>query len=236
MMAAGVLFLSSLVACSTTQYQKLEKDTFYRRDLSITVNKKSFVGVVVIPKAESYAIDIKAVSDIDMALWRSCAREDSGNPEKPGWFIFKGSKDFNYQYTPNPGLEDTGTCPLRIDTFEKKNNQHAWAFLEFEHPDYVVSFEADCNGRRQTFNGVGACQHKAGLITRIHSDVELMFAPADPKSCPEVRRDATVKSGKYVYRWEMGVGECLYHFKDVRNRRGKHIGIGYQGVLVRGGV
>lgn len=186
---------------------------------------------MTIPKADSYNIKLESAGNMDMVLWRSCAREDSGSQKKPGFFIFSGNNKTEYVYNPLPGLEDTGTCPLRIDVYEVEKGQHSWAFLEFEHPDYLLPFDLDCNGRKKTFSGVGTCQQKAGLLARVHFDEPIMFAPPEPDKCPTPKR---IEKG--VYKWEVGTGECLYHFKTSAGLLGKFISIGYQGVLIRGGV
>ena len=230
-LAAGAIIFT-LAACSTMQFQKLDQKVFYKRDLAIKVNGKKYDGVVVIPEAPKYEIELESPGNIDMILWKSCAREDSGSPKRPGFFIFKGEKTVKYTYEPLKGVEDTGTCPLRIDAYDAKNNQHAWAFLLFEHPDeFAVPFEFDCNGRRVPFSGVGACQHKAGLIARAQFFEAVMFATPKPEGCPMPK-----KVGQYLYKWEMGIKECLYHFKTKNGDYGKFTGIGYQGVLVRGGI
>lgn len=222
----------ALAGCASTQFQKLERDVLYKKDLAITVNGQSYDGVVVIPEARIYEIEIESPSNIDMILWRSCAREDTGTPKKPSFFIFKGPKQVKYTYEPRQGLEDTGTCPLRVDAFEAKNNQHAWAFLIFERPrEFKVPFQFDCNGRAVDFKGVGACQHKAGLIARVQFQEPIMFATPKPNKCPMPK-----KVGQYLYKWEMGVGECLYTFRTANKKYGKFIAIGYQGILIRGGI
>ena len=230
MVPLGALACLLLTSCSTTAFQRLDTAVFYKRDIQIEVNGKKYEGVTVIPQAKSYKIKLESEGDMDMLLWRSCAREDSGSHKRPGNFLFPKPNIVEYQYDPLPGLEDQHTCPLRIDSYQVKNGQHSWAFLTFEHTQYQVKFTLDCNGRPIRYNGVGACQQKQGLLARVHFPLPTMIAPPSD-GCPMPEN-----LGNYTYKWEVGAGECLYHFKTNDGKLGKFITIGYSGVLVRGGV
>ena len=222
-----------LASCASTQFQKLEKDVFYKRDLGVRVNGQSFEGVVTIPEKGFYEIELEAPADIDMVLWRSCAREDTGSPKKPGLFKFLNSKTVEYFYTPNPGQENLDVCPLRIDAYDAKNNQHSWAFLSFERKEFKLEFELDCNARRSSYRGVGSCQHKTGLPMRAHFGEEVRFAPPKPDGCP---MPEPVPNEFGVWTWPMATGECLYKAETRDGKKARFIGIGYEGVLIRGGV
>jgi len=230
-MLAGIAVAILASSCSTTQFQELDKRVFYKRDLTISVNGKSYEGVVTVPRETSYKIQIESEANVDMIIWRGCAREDSGTPKKPGLFNFLSQRKIYYTYTPQPGLEDLGTCPFRLEAYDSTKNQHGWAFLEFEHPNYKVKFELDCNGRRAAFDGVGTCQQKAGLLMRAHFGERIDFAKPMPEGCPMPRYDV-----EGLYEWEAGPGECIYHFQNEKYELGKFIVIGYQGILIRGGV
>lgn len=226
---AGVALLT-LANCASTEFQKLERNVFYKRDLGLSINGNKYEGVVVLPEAKKYEIELDSPGNIDLIIWRSCAREHTGSPKKPGFFIFKGAKQVKYTYEPLAGVEDIGTCPLVIDAFDAKDNQHAWAFLMFEREEFKIPFELDCNGKREPFTGVGRCQNKAGLVTRAQFFEAIMFAT------PETGCAKPKKVGQYLYKWNMSKNECLYHFKTRSADYGKFITIGYEGVLVRGGV
>jgi hypothetical protein len=230
---AGVISIT-LASCASTQFQQLEKDVFYKRDLGVRVNGVLYEGVVTIPESTTaYEMELVAPADIDMVLWRSCAREDSGSPNKPGLFKFLSSKEVKYTYTPNPGQENKDTCPLRIDAYDAKNNQHSWAFLSFERKEFKLEFELDCNARRQSFNGVGSCQHKSDLPMRAHFGEEVRFAPPKPAGCAVPKK---VPGEFGVWTWPMTTGECVYKAENRDGEKARFIGIGYQGVLIRGGV
>lgn len=220
-----------LVGCASTEFQKLDEKLFYKRDIAVTINGHVYDGVVTVPRAPEYRMKIEAPGDMDMVLFKSCAREDSGTVAKPGFFKFSSKRVIEYTYRPLEGLEDAMTCPLVIEAYDAKNNQHSWAFIDFLHPNYQVPFALDCNGRRSEPNeGVGICQQKMGLIAMARFGEPIRFATPHG-DCPTPK-----KVGDYTYRWEVGRGECLYNFDTKDGRVGKMTIIGYEGILLRNGV
>ncbi len=218
-----LVFISVLAGCSTTN-QILDTNLFYKRDIGIEVNGKQYEGVVVIPKAPKYNLVLKAKGKLDLVLIRSCHREFSGEKLSSGWL---GNNSFKYEYVPTPGIEDTRTCPLRVEVYEAEKGRNSWALLDFESPDYVVPYWLQCNGSVTRPSGVGVCQTKAGLAQRVRFDEPIRFAPPEPVGCAlPMKKDG-------AYEFLATTGECLYHFDTQDGRKGRLIVIGYQGVLVR---
>lgn len=223
---AGGIACLLLATCSSTP-QILDPEIFYKRDIRIEVNEKEYEGVTTVPNAPDYKLKLKPRGDMDLIIIRTCAREDSAEEQSSGFFIFKGD-EFEYHYIPNPGLEDVGVCPLRVDVYDSGEGKHSWALLDFEHPDYEVPFEVDCNGRRRLFSGVGVCQARNGLIQRFHFKEPIRFATPLPSGCPMPE-----KKSNYVYDFKIALEECLYHFDTKGGRLGRLTTIGYEGILVR---
>lgn len=213
-----------LAGCSSTS-QVLEPGLFYKRDLSIEVNGQSHEGVVVVPRASQYEIVISPRGDADLLRIQSCHREESFEKISGGWFK---KNQFKYSYSPRPGLEDEGVCPLRIDVYEAKPGRHSWALIEMEHPDYTVSARLHCNGSTSVFNGVGVCQGKSDTIQKLEFMQEVRFAPPMPSSCSEPK-----KVDGLSWEFQMSYGECLFHFQTRDGRVGRLTTVGYTGLLVR---
>lgn len=219
-----------VAACSGLQFQKPDLYNYYKRDLKMTINGITYEGIGVVPKASNYQIRIESIGDISLALFKSCAREDSGTPEKSGPFQFKGKKVIEYTYIPRESLEDGDTCPLKIETYDSNNLQNAWGVLEFTHPIFGLPFSVDCNAREiKSTNGASICQTKQGLITQLKLPQAVMMAPPMPESCAKPE-----KLGGTNYRILTSRGECLYMFSTQQGILGKLLLIGYEGILVRG--
>lgn len=219
---AAVLLLSSCAG----QNQILERGLFYKRDVGIEVNGKSYEGVVVVPKADRYNLVLRPKGKLDLVLVRTCHREFSGEKLSPG-FLGIGGGQFKYEYVPTPGLEDSRVCPLRAEVYESDKGRHSWALLDFEHPDYTIGYMLQCNGAVSYPRGVGVCQTKAGLLQRIKFQEPIRFAPPEPVGCAlPMKKDG-------VYEFAASLGECLYHFDTKDGRLGRLTVVGYEGVLVR---
>lgn len=218
-----------LSACSTVP-QRLDADKFYRRDLPFCVDDLGcFEGVTVLPEREVYNFEIepKGGANIDLLLATTCHREDSFEKTDRGWFIFKNKKRFEYHYRPVDGLEDTGICPLRVNTYEKELGRHSWSLMFFEHPRFKLPAKLTCNGVTSHFNGVSACQSKVGLIQQIDFGRPVEWA-SSPAGCA---KPEFVKSG--LYRIALEKGECVHIIRDGSENYHQFGTVGYEGVLVR---
>ena len=221
-----LLFIFLLIGCA--EYQVLEVDKYYKRDIGLEVNGKQYEGVTVIPRANKYEIIVEPKGDMDLILIRSCHREHSYEKQsKKFLWIQIGKNSFQYLYEPSP-KESEKTCPLRVEVYEAEKGRHSWALLDFEHPDYTLPARLLCNGEIKTPNGVSVCQAKAGLIQTIEFPEIIEFATPD-EGCvrPEYKDGA--------FDWEMSKGECLYEIRTADGKRHRLTAIGYEGVLVREG-
>jgi len=192
----------------------------------IEINGKIFEGVTVVPNNFRYDMILRPKGNLDLVLLRTCHREFSGEKISSG---FLSSKEFKYSYAPIHGIEDVGTCPMRIDVYESGKGQHSWAFLDFESPELKVKGKLLCNGEIRDFNGVAVCQGKTGTIQRVQISEPIRFAPNSPLcDTPHRTQDGS-------WQFKLSRGECLYHFDTRDGRLGRLTAIGYEGVLVREG-
>lgn len=210
--------------CSSPSPQILDPDLFYKRDVAVEVNGVEFRGVTVLPRAPSYDLLVKPKGEMSLLLVTTCHREESFNPGSHGFLSTDNT--FRYLYTPQKGLEDVDSCPLRIDAFDKKLGQHSWFFADFEGPEKLEA-EVVCNGVKKTYRGVSVCQSKAGLIQTIQLKEPVILSVRDPK-CPFPGSDG---GGFFEYR--INQGECAYAFMTMGGELHRHTTIGYTGVLVR---
>lgn len=224
-----LVLVLTITACTSVP-QRLDPEQFYRRDLPFCVdNLGCFEGVTVLPKRSSYTFEIepKGGADIDLLLVTTCHREDSFEKTDTGWWIFKNKKRFKYFYSPVPGIEDTGMCPLRINTYEKEKGRHSWSLIFFEDPKFEMNAAVTCNGKVMTFNGVSACQSKVGLIQRISFGRPVQWG-TPPEGCAAPKY---VKTG--LYELEFKRGECVHVIRDAQDRFHQFGTVGYEGVLIR---
>lgn len=224
-MRSVLLLILGIVAGCSSVTQQLDPKLFYKRDIGIEINAKTYEGVVVVPRAEKYDLVLTPKGDIDLILLRTCHREYTAEKLSAGWF----KKDkFKYEYKPVPTLESDGVCPMRVDMYESDPGRHSWAFIDFEHPDYDLKAVLTCNGEISTINGVGVCQAKQTTIQRLRFTEPVQFAPPEPSTC-----QAPKKKPDGAYEWEVSLGECLYHARTREGRLARVTVIGYEGVLVR---
>lgn len=217
-----------LAGCGGMPNQKLNPELFYKRDINLEINGRTYEGVSVVPYASSYQIDIEPRgADIDMLLITSCHREYSAEKTASGWFIFRKRNRFRYTYNPVPEIENDGDCTLRINTFEKDEGRHAWALIAFEHPKYRLRGSLYCNGVREDASGVSVCQSKKGLTQRVDFGESVEFAKVSA-GCAVPRRTSIGN-----YEFDIASGECIYTVRNVRDERHRLIMIGYEGILIR---
>lgn len=223
-----ILLLLILLIAGCAEYQVLEVDKYYKRDIGLEVNGKRYEGVTVIPRANKYEIIVKPKGNMDLILIRSCHREHSFEKKSKKFLWIKlGENKFKYTYNPTP-KEREKACPLRVEVYEAKNGRHSWALIDFEHPDYQLPSRLTCNGEIRTPNGVAVCQAKAGLIQTIEFPEIVQFATPD-EGC------VRPKFVDGAFDWQISKGECLYITTARDGRKHRMTAIGYEGVLVREG-
>ena len=154
-----------LSGCSSTQ-QKLDPLIYYKRDMEVRVNGFESIGTLVVPKDDEYKIRAKFRGKGDLVTLKTCHREVE--VEKVGW-----RETFNF--IPNKGIEDDGSCFLEIAAFEHKKGRHSWSLIDFETDLYKLPAQVKCNGSTYNSRGVTICQSKEKLVQEIvfPEDVEL---------------------------------------------------------------
>ena len=211
--ALGILLVFLLSGCASTGTEpeagvtKQRPGAFYRYEMAVKVNGKSGVGTLVVPRADTYEIEVDTRGRLDAFTWSSCSRdglvrEIKGN-SRWGW----GAKR-NHTFTYKPeGVELTDFCSLDLGGYDKTATQHSWAMIDFEDPEYKLGATVSCNGEVVAANGVSLCQGKAGLYQEIEFPEAVEFEVEEKCEKPEAKSDK-----KLTLRLSLGV--CYYLFYD----------------------
>lgn len=182
-----------LASCSTVSQIPVTGNHFYKRELKVTVNGKSCVGVCVVPKASSYKIKVEA-DRIDYLSFESCHRKISVEDQSDMW---------EYSYTPQD-LENN--CSVEIVSLDKKNAKNGFALIDFESDDFRMPANVSCDGKTNlVIGGTSICQSKAGLLQSIEFTDNVKVYPTD--QCP-LKGESDGK--KFVFH--LVKGPCIYVF------------------------
>lgn len=219
-------FLSS---CAAIPNQALSTDTFYQRDMGLTVDGFTSTGTIVVPRAGSHHIEIQAAGRLDLFTYETCHREksleDAGDRG-----LFADRHHAQFDYSPIHGLEDTASCVLRMGGYERTQGRHSWAMIDFEDAEDTLPADVKCNGEHWQSRGVTICQAKQGLIQQITFPVEVVAAPTGACPMPE-------PSDGRTFQFSMAPRECVYAFVEVappgKQRRHRLTTLGYQSILIR---
>lgn len=227
-------FLVSLGGCSQAPLQSaLTSGTVYQYDLSVKVNNQQFVGVGVVPTAQSYELKIESQDSVDLVTVTTCHRDFSAQAViSQGWF--KQKKGYSYTFVPALGLEDRGSCLLRVGMYSKDvGGQTGWAILDFDNGDTSLPAQNICNGSSSTTKGTSICQSKAGLIQILRFDVPVEVATDKLES--KCIGQMSMDSGSWTY--QIGSGECVIEFREIggTHRKHRHTTVGYSQTYIRTG-
>jgi len=220
-----------LFGCS--EYQPLEKDLFYPRDLQFEANGTVYTGAATLPEAKEYKLIIEPKDEVpELFIMRTCHRELTfEKDEKKLGFIPLGSNKYEYTYIPVPNSETNRVCPLRMSAFDSDHNQHRWAHVDFDNPYMykLTDWDLICGGEfnKTKHGGVGVCQQRVGTLQVVEFKEEVRWASPKPDYC----NDPVLK---YGHRWEIKLieKECLYHGYNKKRELMRLTTIGFSGVRV----
>lgn len=223
----GAFALLVLLSGCGSVNQTVNPDIFYKRDMSIEINDRKAVGVLVVPKAPDYWFEIEAKGKLDLFTLQSCHREITREKAGEGG-IFGNSKKVQVGYTQVKGLEDEGGCQVQLGGYEREKGRNSWALVDFQTPDAVLPATLKCNGTTVPSGGVSICQSRAGLIQEISFSVEVIANP--PENCP-LPRPQDLKT----YRFAIPKGQCTFNFMEKSGEHREHrlTTLGYEGILIR---
>lgn len=205
-------------------------NTNFKFDLVGDVNGTPFDGIGVIPAAKSFTLTVTSPVDVDLLTIDTCHRSFSVESAiTSGWF--RPRRGYVYTFIPAHGIEDLGTCLLRIGAYNKSGQPQAWALIDFLTPESTLPATNWCDGDHGTTHGVSMCQSRAGLDEQIVFDVPVMMSTmVDPRCAIKIPKD-----GK-TWFYTLASGECIFYWMEIAppHRFHRHTTIGYQSVQIRG--
>lgn len=175
-------------------------------------------GVLAIPRADEYRIEIETMGDMDLLLIESCHRHIP---------IERRSDSYSFIYEPIKGIEDGPACPIHFASVEEGKGRVAWGFLDFGGGDGLdVKFA--CNGTEGVWRGIGVCQSEAGLLQEFSFNEPVLYA-SRPIGC-ELDNPKENK----IFRTKIPYRECVHVFEGMDSgKKFKLTTIGYKEVLIR---
>jgi len=238
--AVALFLLTLLISCSTrTINQKLEKDVFYRRDMIVKVNGKSFEGMGVVDSAKKYSFHIEARGELDLFIFSSCNRDwtkerawNIKTKVKSGLFgwgrkLVDKKREIQFPYTPIREVE-ANYCPVWLSGAEIKRERHSWGFVDFRPAWMVLPARLECNGEVLNPRGVAVCQSREGL-TQILKFKDEMLVEGDKEKC-QMPSDRGSK-----FEFQIPYGDCVFRFLRVKkpHHEFRLTTYGYRKILIR---
>jgi hypothetical protein len=222
--------IPSVIVAPTSQ---TTPDHKFQYDLKGDINGYHFDGVGTVPLNDQNAYTLNVTSDVDVDLMTitTCHR-DWSDQDQPitsgGWFT--PHRGFTFTFSLAHGIEDYGTCLLRIGAYNKGGNPQQWAIVDFLTPDSELPAVNKCNGDQGTTHGVSICQSKAGLDEEIDFASPVEIADATNVNCkPRVPKDGM----HWIYT--LPNQECVVYFMEVAapHRFHRHSFFGYTQIQLR---
>jgi len=224
-----MLLLISMFGCSSSQAQPTTTPMpVFKYDLRGTVNGTSFDGVGVIPYSSVYTFRVESRVDVDLLSITSCHRDFSVESAiNVGWF--KSKRGYEYKFVPSEGIENIGSCLVRLAALNKSDGLNAWGIVDFETPGETLPATSYCNGRQDKTGGVSICQTRAGLTQRLVFEVPVKTSSYSAK-CSMKSVDAK------TWEYELSAGECVIAFQEIggAKRIHRHTTVAFTDILVRG--
>lgn len=205
-------------------------NTDFKYDLTGDINGTPFDGVGVIPLAKSYVLHVKSDVDVDLMKITTCHRDwdDQDHPIQDDWF--KPKRQFTFEFTQADGIENLGTCLLRIGAYNKSGNPQAWATLDFQTPESTLPAFQKCNGAQGNTGGVSVCQSLVGLDEEIDFDMPVEVSSMIMPQC----KPHPPKDQKH-WLYTLAQGECVVYYQEIAppHRLHRHTSVGYKQIQLK---
>lgn len=229
-----LLFLSLILsACASSTVNMPGSTSKFRHTLRGDINGTEFIGTAIIPLSEDnkYLLHVTSDVDVEKIIITTCHRDwDSKTKaiQKPGFL--KPGKDFIFEYEMSHGIEDWGTCLLKIGAYNESGEPQEQALLDFETPESTLPAFNKCDGVAYQTNGVSICESKAGLDQEIDFDVPVWISPSTSPQCKPIQP----KDGKH-WLYVLPAEECVVYFDEQAppHRKHRHTFTGYVGIQVK---
>lgn len=226
---AAAIFASALFSCAPMPTQTVDPAAFYKRDMKMDVNGFVGVGTLVVPQQYAwYRMKVWSKGKLDLFTFETCHREQEAQDAGQGG-LFGDRKMWEGEFYPVRGIEDKGSCLVRMGGYSKTVGQHSWGILDVADQDHTLPATVKCNGAEYQSPGVTICQSRKGLIQEISFPVDVVLEQHE--SC----KISEIGEGK-VFRYQMPVKECVFSFVEIapkgKQRRHRLTTVGYTGILL----
>lgn len=203
----------------------------FRYELRGDINGQEFEGVGVMPLAKKYTLHVQSDVDVDLMKITTCHRdvEFQDHPIQDDWF--KPRRQFTFEFEQADGIENLGTCLLRIGAYNKNGDPQDFAVIDFKTPESALPAFQKCNGDSGMTGGVSICQSQAGLDQEIDFEWPVEFSDLTLPQCkPNVPKD------QKHFLYTLPLGECVVYFQEIAppHRLHRHTSVGYKQIQLRG--
>ena len=222
----AIVFAILCASCTDTDFQEINVNKHYKRDMTIFINGQKHYGMAVAKPSHSYKLKIHAKGKLDLLTIASCHREVVKEHAGEGG-LFGDRKKAKFRYNPIEGIETVYPCPLRINGYEEQKQRHSQAFIDFESYKFNLRAVLSCNGRITGVKGVSVCQARAGLIQEIKFISPVNTAFDDDCSIP-------IPNDKMRFQFKIPEGQCAFVFEDMQTGELHRLTTyGYNDILLR---
>lgn len=213
-------------SCESVSLQKQKPNVVYKMDSHICVNDRCDYGIVVSEAKDNYRIKVQTHAKVEKLSVISCHRE---------MFINKRSREFEFDFVPNPGIEaepdNSLPCPIQIGAYDKEG-RHSYGFIDFNTKGLTLPFELKCNGQRvSAAKGVAACQSLQGLVQGLEFRYPVRLSPDSDSGCSLLE---TTDNKSFLFK--ISKGTCTYVFCEPKKsgfgRCGRLTTIGYEQIVI----
>ena len=215
----GLLLFTVFASSCVRNVQQISLEKSYRKDLSLVINSRPFIGVGEAASAEEYSITIKHKYRIDFLNIETCHRSIS---IQDAFYrkVLKNRKKFVYNYIPSELEED---CFLEVSIITKKE-PYAFGTIVFQSKNYKLKSLLSCNGELKKTQGTSICQSKIGLNQLINFN----------GSKTSVKGSCNIKRiNDSSFKYTMTKDYCLWVFKNDLGFH-RHYSFGYNQIILRG--
>jgi hypothetical protein len=218
--------LALLISCVTTPpSQDFKASTAFKYDMEIKVNGFKGVGVLVLPQAAQYEMEISSKSDIDLLTIRSCHRSHEYEKAWKDNGAFKG-KDFAKVTLNLDNPIEKEYCVLDLGAWNK-TGRHSFGFIDFYNPKLKLVAKSNCNGYTSNQTGVSICQAFIGTLQEISLPNKSVMRASTP-DCEFALPDSK------TFRYEIKKGVCVYLIKDLTTKEFHRLTtIGYDKIILK---
>lgn len=222
----AVIITATLLNCANKgQMASFSPDKEYRKNLSMTINGRAGKGMMTVPKAPTYLLELFPPAKAEVIKITSCHREIiEERKDRPT--IWGSNKPIRFNLTPADGIETFGACPWAISTLDLDGN-NGWGFVEFENEKLDATLL--CNGDAIDAYGVSVCQSKRGLTQRIIFQEKVIFRQTG--NCEELDPLKSMPAFDLI----TPKGMCVYLFTGQDSGNAHRLTIfGYDDIYIEG--